>query len=862
MITRLTPDTPENIQHIGGKGCGLIRLLKAGLPVPDAWCLPADTYLDNNGTVSADLKKDLTAFWDSLLATDPDIKLAVRSSATAEDLAEASFAGIYETRLGIRGPQALTESVQTCWDALNRVQAEAYRKDKQFTDTPAIALIIQKLIDPQTAGVLLTVNPQNPFTDQYVINASWGLGESVVSGAVDPDYYVLCAQSGKTLTNRIGNKTMAYRSDDDSGMIECPLDADKASELCLQKNNLSALHQLARTVERNIGPAQDIEWAIKDDRLYALQVRPITGLPPRNPQNVFSRRFGGEYLADYAMPLSNTMLVRWISENYFQEIAQLQGRRDLVNMEAIYNYEGYAYINGTYIARMLRFVPKGSRTLESIPWFPPCWNKKIMAEPFEPWRLPGIIMAVFRDNKRAPIHKNEAALQAHCNRIEKDILPKLNQDYRRLSQDEWRRQFDEVDAFGQEHFRVIRWGVGFHNPALHGFLAKLLAQWADDTSGDLYQQIISGLPGTRTAEINKDIWLLGKIARGDAVLTKRLKAKELDYDTLRREVSDAPFWGAFDRFIDNHGHRAATREISQPRWRETPEVILSFVNAQLFAPELPQDPDILTAKSEQTRRAAEATALRIVSRGLGGRLRRRFLAWLIKKTQNYTIYRENQRYHLDYLLTHMRTLILEQGRRFTEAGVLATDQDIFFLEKDEFWRLFDAPQPDEAVTRKIEERREHFNKWHHRLPATYLYDGIETEGEPDDGEAAAVVSDFSGGMGASRGEATGKARIITHISGLDAIETGDILVAGNIDPGWTNVFPMISGLVTETGGLLSHGALLAREYGIPAVMGIKDATKLITNNDVLTINGQTGAIIRKEKGDFYEGIKKRPILFP
>ncbi len=848
MIIELKPDTPAEIQQIGGKGCGLVRLLSAGLPVPRAWCLPAEAYRLHNGSVSTALQETLATFWKNFRASHPQATLAVRSSATAEDLAEASFAGIYETRLGIRRSEELVDSVQTCWNALNRVSAAAYRSEKHLDETPAIALILQVLVAAETAGVLLTANPQNPFADQYVINAAWGLGETVVSGNVDPDYHVLCATTGNCLDNRLGNKTVICRVTDDGGAVKCPVDPDRAIQPCLTESDLTALHRLARTVENTIGPRQDIEWALSNGRLHVLQVRPITNLPPRNPQNVCSRRFGDEYLADYAMPLSNTMLVRWISENYFRELARLQGRRDLLDMEAIYNYQGYAYINGSYIARMLRFAPRSLRSLESLPWFPPCWNEKILKEPFEFWRAPGLFLSVLRDKNRAPIHKNEAALQAHCDRIEEQILPKLNQDYSCLTPEEWRRQLEEVDAFGQEHFRVIRWGVGFHNPALHGILAKLLTRWTDDTTGDLYQRIISGLPGTRTAEINKSVWELGNTARKDATLADLLQKKQLDYAELRKKIPDSVFWQAFDRFLAEHGHRAATREISQPRWRETPDVILGFVRAQLFAPEPPPNPDQLTAASEKRRHAAEEKALRLVSRWWDGWLRRRFLSWLIRTTQNYTIYRENQRYHLDYLLTHMRALILEQGRRFTEAGILSAASDVFFLEKDEFWKLFEDPRPDVVLTRKIEERRAHFQKWHRRLPATYLYDGIETEGEAgDNGRDASVSSDFPGGMGASRGEATGPARIIADIGGLGAVEPGDILVAGNIDPGWTNVFPMISGLVTETGGLLSHGALLAREYGIPAVMGIKEATKQIQNGETLTINGQTGAIRRHEK---------------
>ncbi len=844
MIIRLSGDTPEDLRTIGGKACGLVRLMRAGFPVPDAWCITADTA--PGGVCPPGLEAELAALWVQVSSGRPGPRVAVRSSATAEDLDDASFAGIYQTRLDIDSAAGLLEAVKECLWAVHADRAREYRTRQQLGHDLRIALVIQRMVNSDVSGVMLTVNPRRPFANEIVIDAAYGLGEAVVSGVTHPDHIVVERTTGRIRETAVGPKEIECRFEPGRGHVEREVEPGRRERLSLSEAGIRQLWELASGVTAKIGPRQDIEWAIEGDRLFVLQQRSITGLPPERPEVVWTRKFGDEYLADYMTPLGHTVLTRWISEDYLRDMAVLSGNRELAAMDPIRRYHGYAYMNGAYIGRMMRGLPKRLRTGNTLGWFTPLWEERMRKEPFEPLQLLKTVRGPMRDH-RSSISRNPEILETHCRNIERTVGPLLFQDYRSLSGAEWHRQFDEAYALGSEHFRVIRWGMGFFNPLLHAVLQTTLGRFAGDSDGELYRALISGLPGTKTVEINRDIWRLGILARETPPFLEALRGG-LPYALAREQFPEAVFWPAFDGFMRQHGHRAATREISQPRWRETPDVVLGFIRAQLHGSE-PPDPSGAEAEAIRRREKAEAVALKRAGSGLRGVLGRRWMESLFRQTQVYTRYRENQRYFLDYLLCHIRNLILEMGRRLKEQGVLSDVFEVFFLEREELWALIEKPAFTGELEKKIEDRVQDYLLWKDRLPASYLFDDVETEGEiveGDPGEAAGLG--LGQGLGASRGVSRGRARVVRELAHVQGVEPGEILVASNTDPGWTSVFPLLAGLVTETGGLLSHGALLAREYGIPAVTGVKGATSTFTTGEWIEIDGGQGTVRRVAEG--------------
>ncbi|CRK56640.1 Phosphoenolpyruvate synthase [Alloactinosynnema sp. L-07] len=836
MIERLSASTPSDPARIGGKGAGLVRLLCARLDVPEAWVIPAS--VSRNPDIRAVLLDGLLAdWWEEVSAEYPGSRWAVRSSAVAEDMAEASFAGVYQTVLGVDSYDALSAAVHQCWQALDDDRAKVYRDGKGIDSRGGIALILQRLLAPTTAGVLLTTDPRKPFAPEIVIDASWGLGESVVSGKADPDQIVLNRATGVIRNLHIGAKQVEL-----TWHGEREVDADRQAVRCLSDDDVVGLHAMAMRVESAIGPRRDLEWAIEDGRVYALQDRPITGLPSATPDNVWSRRFGDEYLSEYALPLSIDLLVKWIEDGFVIEMARLQKRPDLLERKALRTHNGYAYFSGDYLMRMLAAFPVSLRANAASEWYTPLWREKIDAQAFKPMMLVNAMLAPYRDRGRGSMAKNPEALRAHCERIDTTIVPLLWQDYTALSAQEWRRQYDEVNELGLNHFRVVRWGMGQYNPMLHGVLEKLLGSWADDEHGELYQAIIGGLSDTRTAELNREIWDLARLAACDKDLTEVLRGDSTYAAARARTVGATGFWTAFVGFLDRHGHRSSSREISALRWKESPELVLGFVQAQLRCDPFPEDPRRTSARAKQRQEQALATALERAGGGLGGAARKSLLRKVSARTQLFTSYRENQRYHLDYLTAHVRQLVLEQGRRLTERGILTEPFDVFYLTGEEFFRLVDDETIIEAadVSALLAERRRHHQVHKDRRPATFLFDDVETEGEVD--QPTEATGDGLSGLGASRGVAKGPARAVTSLADLAIVKPGDILVANNIDPGWTSVFPLIAGLVTETGGVLSHGAILAREYGIPTVTGVKDAVDKLESGGIVEVNGSAGVV--------------------
>jgi pyruvate,water dikinase len=834
MIEKLSPETPIDIERLGGKGCGLVRLLKAGFRVPDVWCISTNW----NGEI-ASLRDPIEAL---LSSRQEPCAYAIRSSATAEDLQDASFAGVYTTTLGARSSSEILSAVEQCRASLQSSHARAYRESRGISHDVRMAILIQRLIEPEIAGVTLTANPQRAFANEWVIDAAYGLGEGVVSGRVDPDHLVVERDTGEIREQRIGSKQVALMARPGSDLAEVPVASADRERLCLTTTHLEALFRMAREIDEGISSRMDLEWAFAGDELYLLQARPITGLPSATPEDIWSRKFGDEYMADYSTPSGYTFLVRWIREYSFTQTARELGREDMLAMEPLRRFKGYVYLSGRYTLAGLRSLPVNSRVDAMRNWFPPSIEAQAGNEPFSFRELLANILRPFRD-PRGGMKKNLAALDRHAERVMSALGTCLDEDLTTLSDSELGEKLERLDEIGLDHFRVIRWGMGQYAPMFHAALESTLQRWIGEGADELYQHLVSGLPETRTAEINRELWQLGITARTEPTLRRDVLANR-PLDELRAEHSQSPFLASLDGFIARHGHRSTTRDVAEPRWRETPELVLALVRAQIASDTPAPDPKHREAASIRRRLEAVAEAESQLGTGILAAIRRRILRWLCKWTQLFTVYRENQRYYLDMILANQRTLIFEFGRRLEKARVLDEPWDAFLLEADELRACFASQVPSDSLRETIDERRRHYHRWKDRIPATYLYDDVETEGEVVEGDNALAGRsiDPNQGLGAARGVVTARLRVLADVRQLDQVEVGEVLVAENIDPGWTSVFPLLGGLVTETGGILSHGALLAREYGIPAVMGVRDATKRFETGMVVTLDGSTGRV--------------------
>jgi pyruvate,water dikinase len=409
VIERVDAETPASLDRLGGKGAGLARLLRHGFPVPELWCLPADSQLQGESLEGA-----LRTLAARLEESFPGAAWAVRSSATAEDLDEASFAGVYRTVLGVRGADALVAAVHACRASVDSAEARAYREARGLGHEVRMAVLIQRQLASDVAGVMLTANPLRPFAREFVIDAAYGLGEGVVSGRVDPDHLVIDRESGELREERIGEKALALRSGGAAGSSEVAVAAELREQACLDEARRRALFELARRVGETLGPRMDLEWAFEGGRLYLLQARPITGLPPESPREVWTRKFGDEYLAGYTTPIACTLLVRWIVDWTFDDVARLSGRPDLLELEPIRRHKGYLYMSGAYTRAVLRGVPRAARQGALRDWYTPLWCERVVRDPFEPLLLLRSLAVPLRESD-ARMGRNRAAL-ARCPR--------------------------------------------------------------------------------------------------------------------------------------------------------------------------------------------------------------------------------------------------------------------------------------------------------------------------------------------------------------------------------------------------------------------------------------------------------------
>jgi len=307
---------------------------------------------------------------------------------------------------------------------------------------------------------------------------------------------------------------------------------------------------------------------------------------------------------------------------------------------------------------------------------------------------------------------------------------------------------------------------------------------------------------------------------------------------MRSDQKMSNYSKEFDSFLKAYGHRSHTREVYFPRWGEDPRLVADIVRSLASSP--PVDLEELERRKIKEREEVEKEILAKIRQIKRGWLRARMFKMIMGFAQTYLMFRENQRYYLDHILYRQRRVYVEFARRFLEKEMIAKAEDIFFLSKEEIFALGKGEGKD--ALGMIPERRKEFVDWRGELPPKFLKGAVEF----DDTVKMVENSTQLTGTSASPGVATGPVRVVDSIEQLPEVREGEILVTSNTDPGWTAVFSKIAGLITETGGILSHGAVVSREYGIPAVTAVKGATKIFITGQRITLDGNEGLIYIRE----------------
>lgn len=878
------------LKLVGGKALNLGKLLAAGLPVPRGFCLTTVAYelaeppglaalaaeLDAPRTVAGTAASEAATGPGTPGSTAPvtvagraralieeapippavdaavrsayadmggTLPVAVRSSATAEDLPFASFAGQQDSYLDVVGADAVVEAVRRCWASLWSDRAVAYRSANGISHRDVgLAVVVQAMVDAATAGVLFTANPVTGTRTETVINASPGSGQAVVSGAVNPDQFVLDTATG----------AVRLRTPGGTGPGRGPV---------LGEPRLRELTALGDRVQRLLGAPQDIEWAVDTaGRIWLTQSRPITTLYPL-PEPAPEDSAAGA-AAPTRVYLCGTL---------FQGLTRPITPMGLAVLEVMRNSKGpWRYVNpGLRMYVDLTAVARnksGRAYLLSVLPLADGRSGAVMPALLEDPRF-GVIEHPFRARlRRRGTGRRVPPTPRRTGGTEKTaslglilgLIPAMVRSALRPA-----AELRRAKNYGRGLDAELRLAEPASSAQRLEFTEQILGRTIDGLIGATLpgpsagyillavarrllrgiapprelEAVLRGLPHNITTEMDLELWQLAVSIGDDPVSRGEFLAKSPE------ELSAAYLAGTLPPqaqsgvrgFLARYGHRAVAEiDVGMPRWFEQPDHILGMISNYLRVEDPEQAPD------RQFARAAEHAEDRIRSLVERARVRSpwraRALEVCLRRVRQLAGLRELPKFYIVAVLGEMHRQLLRIGADMASAGTIADAEDVFFLDFDEIRvGLRGADLHGLVADRRrlydIELRRR-------RIPRLLLSDGTDVEA------AMMAKSPASGaltGTPASAGTATGRVRVILDPVGAH-LEPGDILVAPSTDPGWTPLFLTAGALVMEMGGVISHGAVVAREYGIPAVVGVPDATTRLRTGQTVTVDGAAGTI--------------------
>jgi len=864
------------LEQVGGKGASLARMATAHLPVPPGFHITTQAYrrfidenhladailsaakqaraddpatLDNASTQTQSLislaiiPNDIAALirgvYGELGSDDPPV--AVRSSATAEDLPEMSFAGQQETYLNVRGSDNVLEAVKRCWASLWTARAIGYRARNNIPpEDVALAVVVQQLVAADAAGILFTANPVTGARGKMVINAAWGLGEAIVGGHVTPDTFIVNKQTGALESQEIADKeVMTVRLPE--GTREEPVPPDKRKKSTLSPNQVIELSRLGMKIEQIYERPMDIEWAMQDGHFFILQARPITALPEPHvtldwrlpdPKGKYMRASVIELLPDPLSPLFDTLGLPAWNDAVFS-LAKPLGMED-VNLadflpegwQMLVTINDYAYYNNggfstKQLARMLMGMPRLIRRL--LPTARERWVEE--ARP----RYAAIVGAWAARDLRAT-----SATQ---------LL-------------EGAREIAQVAA---EHYFTIQSGIlpmAYMSESFFTNVYNRLIKRKDDPPALTFMLGFDSAP----IQAEKSLYDLAIWTRTQPDLANyltRTSSAEIvpAYQSESSPISDAESWREFcNRFkehLNRFGHAIYDLDFAKAVPADDPAPLLETLKFFLTG----------QGRNPHERQAESASAREQATQSMLARLRGLRLRWftkLLQWAQSYAPLREDALADVGLGWPLLRRMLREVGRRLTEVHAIGEPDDIFWLKMDELEivaNALDANQSVQACHRVVSERRAIWERERAVTPPVVLplKGGARFWGIDWSFMAPAHTDQAAGnilkGIGASPGRVAGIARVIHDPGEFNQMQPNDILVAKITTPAWTPLFALASGVVTDVGGILSHGSIVAREYHIPAVLGTGVATERIHSGQRITVDGDGGIVTMEKKNE-------------
>ncbi|KQN89638.1 phosphoenolpyruvate synthase [Arthrobacter sp. Leaf69] len=902
LVLPLELVSAEMLPDVGGKAANLGELMRAGLPVPDGFVLTTRAYrratspagLDAIHTalaataaddfpglaglastarrlvLAADVPADIAdAVRAAYAALGTEAPVAVRSSATAEDLPFASFAGQQDTVLNVVGFDAVLAAVRQCWASLWTDRAVSYRATHGISpSTVSLAVAVQRMVDAAVAGVLFTANPLTGRRHEAVVDASPGLGEAVVSGAVNPDHFVIDSATQKILERRIGSKGVAIRPLPGGG-TERVEQSGSGSQPCLDDARLAALDLLGRRAEMHFGAPQDLEWAIDAGGMpWLTQSRPITTLYPL-PERQRVRDGTRVYLC-FSLAQGLTRPLTPMGLAGFRLIASSVARAAHFDVPVPHDGPGPYVQAGQRLFFDLTPVVRSTvgravvpRVFDVMEARSAAVLRRLFDDPRfsvtvrSPWQVlrhiaPVAARARVPESLLRALFRPEAALRRAQQFGERFrtalVVPAGSTPAQRL---------DHVERIlGHELFPVVPNILPL--PALGFALLAAAGRLLGGNAGPgALQPVLRGLPNNVTTEMDLALWELAVAIRADPAAAAVFDAAAFDdavfdgaaaHDAVVPELVrryrarglPAVVQSGLAGFLGRYGHRAVAEiDLGMPRWSDDPAHILGVLANYLRLDDPGQAPDRQFSKA--AREAEEHVARLAALAGERSRLRGALVRAALRRTRMFAGLRELPKYHIVEALAAVRGQLQVIGAELAGAGRIREADDVFFLDLAEVREGLSGRRLQHLVAQRHEDYAQELGRRH--IPRVLLSDGTEPEAlQGPRGRAEAGPGGVLTGSPASAGIVTAAARVILEPRGA-RLEPGEILVAPSTDPGWTPLFLTAGGLVMEMGGPNSHGAVVAREYGIPAVVGVPDATSRIVTGQNITIDGAAGTVV-------------------
>jgi rifampicin phosphotransferase len=842
---------------VGGKGAHLGELSRIeGIRVPAGFCVTTDAFrrvmaeapsiderldrlarLDPDDreairTLSVEIRRTLegiaipedlaAAITRALARLGEQGAYAVRSSATAEDLPTASFAGQQDTYLNVVGPTAILQHISRCWASLFTERAVTYRLRNGFDHRKVhMAVVVQQMIFPHSAGILFTADPVTSNRKVASVEASFGLGEALVSGLVNADVFKV--RDGEVVARTVAAKQLAIHALPAGGTQEQAIDPERQEQPALTDAQVVRLAQLGRRIEAHFGCPQDIEWCLVDDGFQVVQSRPITTLFPipeigDRENHVYVSVGHGQMMTDAMKPLGLSL---W----------------QLTALRPMYVAGGRLFVDVTQglaspasRARLLEVLGKGD------PLIGDALQTIIERDDFIPSLSDEGPGAPPAGGAPAPIEADPAIVTELIARTQASIAA-LKRDIRTKSGS---ALFDFILADIQELRRIL------FDPRSHQvFMGAMEATWwlneqlqawlGEKNAADTLTQSV---PHNVTSEMGLALLDVADVIRPHPEVVAFLQHVEGEgfLDELAKLAGGPEARDAIRAFLDMYGMRCVGEiDITRPRWSERPTTLVPVIlgNIKNF------EPGAGERRFEQGRQEAWTKEQEVLERLRAmpdGEQKAEQAKRMIDRVRTFIGYREYPKYGMVSRYFVYKQALLEEAGRLVQAHVLREKEDIFYLS---FQELHDVVRTNQVDDQLIRQRKDALRSYRALTPPRVLTsDGEVVAGayRRDDLPAGALV-----GLPVSAGTIEGRARVVLDIGEAD-LEPGDILVTAYTDPSWTPLFVTIKGMVTEVGGLMTHGAVIAREYGLPAVVGVEDATRLIQSGQRIRVHGTDGYV--------------------